>query len=212
MSLNINKEVARVKRMATTELKDHYESVCGCRPRSHNRDWLLKKIAWQLQAAEEGGLPERVRKRALAMADDSDLRKRPPRNFTQQVDSADQQTCLVNDEERDPRLPPAGTILSKTYKGRTITVLVGQDEFQFNGEVYRTLSAIANAVTGSHVNGFSFFKLKRKKEDSLCDLHSQVDDRRTRTRIQHARRTTRIRFGLHCQPTQRRLDGNRNTI
>lgn len=164
MSLNITREVARMKRMATSELKDHYETVCGEPPRSHNRDWLVKKIAWQLQATAHGGLPERVQARALAMADDADLRKRPPRNFTQQIDSADDQTCLIRDDTRDPRLPPAGTILSKTYKGRKITVLVGLEDFEFNGETYKTLSAIANAVTGSHVNGFTFFKLKRKKE------------------------------------------------
>lgn len=161
--MNITREVARMKRMTTSELKDQYESVCGEPPRSHNRDWLVKKIAWQLQANEQGGLPERVRQRALAMADDADLRKRPPRSFTEQVDNAGEQTCLVEDASRDPRLPPAGTLLSKNYKGKTLTVLVRQDDFEFNGDVYATLSAIANAVTGSHVNGFTFFKLSRKK-------------------------------------------------
>ncbi|GAA5509212.1 DUF2924 domain-containing protein [Novipirellula caenicola] len=164
MSLNINREVARMKRMATGALKDHYESVCGEPPRSHNRDWLVKKIAWRLQANEEGGLPERVRQRALAMADDADLRKRPPRDFTMKIDEANEQTCLVAaDDDRDERLPPPGTILTKTYKGRTLTVLVRQSDFEFNGEIFSTLSAIANAVTGSHVNGFTFFKLSQKK-------------------------------------------------
>jgi hypothetical protein len=163
MSLNINREVAHMKRMTTCELKDRYESVCGEPPRSHNRDWLVKKIAWRLQANEEGGLPERVRQRALAMADDADLRKRPSRDFTSQFQAANEQTCLVADEDRDERLPPPGTILTKTYKGRTLTVLVRQSDFEFNGEIYSTLSAIANAVTGSHVNGFTFFKLNRKK-------------------------------------------------
>ncbi|MEO1615578.1 MAG: DUF2924 domain-containing protein [Planctomycetota bacterium] len=162
MSLNITREVARMKRMTTAELKDHYESVCGYPPRSHNRDWLVKKIAWQIQANEMGGLPERVRQRALAMADDADLRKRPPRSFTEQVETADEQTMIV-DGGRDPRLPPPGTLLSKTYKGQPLTVLVRQNDFEFNGDVYPTLSAIANAVTGSHVNGFAFFKLNRPK-------------------------------------------------
>lgn len=163
MPLNITREVACMKQKTTGELKDQYESVCGEPPRSHNRDWLVKKIAWHLQANEHGGLPERVRQRALEMADDADLRKRPPRSFTEQIETADEQTCLVDDATRDPRLPPPGTLLSKTYKGQTLTVLVRQDDFEFNGEVYGTLSAIANAVTGSHVNGFTFFKLNRKK-------------------------------------------------
>jgi hypothetical protein len=163
MSLNISREVAHMKRMPTGELKDHYESVCGEPPRSHNRDWMVKKIAWRLQANEEGGLPERVRQRALAMADDADLRKRPPREFTKQIDLAEEQTCVVADEGRDPRLPPPGTLLFKTYKGRKLTVLVRKSDFEFNGEIFSTLSAIANAVTGSHVNGFTFFKLNHEK-------------------------------------------------
>lgn len=163
MPLNINREVARMKRLTTGELKDLYESACGEPPRSHNRDWLVKKIAWKLQANEEGGLPERVRQRALLMADDADLRKRPPRDFTAQVETANEDTCLVDAEERDERLPPSGTLLHKTYKGQKLTVMVRQDDFEFNGEIFGTLSAIANAVTGSHVNGFTFFKLNRVK-------------------------------------------------
>ena len=92
MSLNITREVADMKKLTTGELKDKYETVCGCAPRSHNRDWLVKKIVWRMQAIDEGGLPERARRRALEMADDADLRKRPPRSFTQQVEAAEETT------------------------------------------------------------------------------------------------------------------------
>lgn len=162
MSLNITREVADMKRLTTGELKDKYESVCGCPPRSHNRDWLVKKIIWRMQAIEEGGLPERARRRALEMADDADLRKRPPRSFTEQVESAEE-TTVAPDPGRDRRLPPSGTVLVRIYKRQTITVTVNQDDFNFNGKRYETLSAIANEVTGSHVNGFAFFKLNPKK-------------------------------------------------
>ncbi len=163
MTLNVNKEVARMKRMATDELRKHFESVCGELPRSHNRDWLVKKIAWRMQANEQGGLPEQVRQRALAMADDADLRKRPPRSFIEQIDAACKETAVV-DPGRDPRLPPSGDILHKTYKGQSLIVKVRDNDFEFNGEIYGTLSAIAKAISGSHVNGFTFFKLLGKKE------------------------------------------------
>ena len=164
MPLNINREVARMKRMQTADLKEHFETVMHLPPRSHNREWMIKKIAWRLQVNEEGGLPERVRQRAIAIADDADLRIRPTRDFTRQVESAEQQTAIPPADIRDPRLPTPGTILTKRYKGELITVRVHQDDFEFNGETFGTLSAIANRVTGSHVNGFVFFKLGRKKE------------------------------------------------
>jgi DUF2924 family protein len=31
--------------------------------------------------------------------------------------------------------------------------------FEFEGSVYRSLSAVAKAITGSHTNGFLFFRL-----------------------------------------------------
>ncbi len=112
MSLNINKEVAAMKRMTMAELKTLFEHVCGEPPRSANRIWLAKKIARRLQANEEGGLPERVRQFALGIANDANLRIRPPRGFTQAIDSAHEQTVLPTSGSRDQRLPPSGTIIS----------------------------------------------------------------------------------------------------
>ncbi len=166
MKLNINREVACMKAMPTAELKERFEDVCGRPPRSHNREWMIKKIAWRLQADVEGDLPERVRLRALGMADDADLRVRPSRDFGKKVATADEQTSLPNLEDRDPRLPPPGETITKTYKRQTLTVLVRQNDFEFNGDVYKSLTAIANAVTGSHVNGFAFFGLRTPKEAS----------------------------------------------
>lgn len=164
MSLNINREVARMKAMRTAELKAYYEEVLGAPPRSHNRDWLVKRIAWRLQANDEGDLPERVRMRALALADDSDLRIRPGQNFTAAVDEAAAKIFLPTDDKRDPRLPLPGSEITRVYKGRLITVLVRKEDFEFNGDVYKSLTAIAKDVTGSHVNGFAFFKLRKPQE------------------------------------------------
>ena len=54
-----------------------------------------------------------------------------------------------------------GNQITRTYKGRTVDVTVRPDGFEFEGEVYRSLTAIAKAVTGTHWNGYHFFNLKR---------------------------------------------------
>jgi hypothetical protein len=59
----------------------------------------------------------------------------------------------------DGRLPPPGTVLRREYKGRAVFVRVLPKGFEFEGEVYRSLSAVAAKVTGSHWNGFRFFGL-----------------------------------------------------
>ena len=59
-----------------------------------------------------------------------------------------------------------GTIVTRQYKGRLLQVTVLDKGFEHEGEVYRSLSAVANAVTGSHVNGFAFFNLGGEKSGS----------------------------------------------
>ncbi len=63
------------------------------------------------------------------------------------------------DARPDGRLPPPGTVLTRPYKGGTIQVQVLAHGFEYDGKVYRSLSAVAKAVTGSHCNGFLFFRL-----------------------------------------------------
>ena len=58
----------------------------------------------------------------------------------------------------DPRLPMPGTVLTRHYKGQTLQVEVLAEGFAYAGQVYKSLSAVARAVTGAHCNGFHFFR------------------------------------------------------
>ena len=64
----------------------------------------------------------------------------------------------------DPRLPAAGRILARRYKGQVFRVKVLAKGLEHDGRVYRSLSAVAKAITGSHCNGFLFFRLKCKEK------------------------------------------------
>ena len=59
--------------------------------------------------------------------------------------------------EADPRLPPVGEEIAREYKGRKIVVKVRDAGFEYEGKLYRSLSAIAREVTGTKWNGFLFF-------------------------------------------------------
>ena len=50
----------------------------------------------------------------------------------------------------------------RPYKGRTIRVVVRADGFEYEGQRYKTLTAVAEQMTGSHINGFRFFRLEAK--------------------------------------------------
>jgi len=163
MSLNIVKEVAALEQMTVGQLQDRYVEVFGETVRSRHRQYLIRRIAWRLQANAEGGLTERALRRAEELADDADVRLTPPRWATvgRQERPAEANTVRVP-VTTDPRLPPPGGQITRRYKGRTITVTVLADGFEYLGERYRSLTAIAKAITGSHMNGSRFFGLEGK--------------------------------------------------
>src|SRR6516162_8491156 len=116
-----------------------------------------------MQALAEGDLSERARRRAAELARDADLRLNPPRSRTTTATATEPVTVPA---PVDPRLPPPGTILTRPYKGQLVQVQVLTAGFAYAGRVYPSLSAVAKAVTGSHCNGFHFFRntLNHSKE------------------------------------------------
>ena len=62
--------------------------------------------------------------------------------------------------ERDPRLPAAGTVLVRPYKGKDYKVTVLEQGFRWEGEEYRSLSALAARISGAKsINGYLWFHL-----------------------------------------------------
>jgi len=161
--LNMAREVAALKRMTVKELRGRYVEVFGEATRSGNKDWLWKRIAWRMQANAEGGLTERARRRAEELANEAELRlRRPPDKPAPPSPASTTSKAKVNFGEQVGELMP-GTVLTRPYKGRMITVTTLDDGFEFEGDVYRSLSAVAKAVTGSHWNGRYFFGLKGRR-------------------------------------------------
>jgi len=153
--LDINAEVDAMQRLTAGQLQEKYAEVCGEPARSRHRQWLIRRIAWRLQALAEGDLSERARRRAAELANDADVRVTPPKSVTIAI----RPERTVEPQQVDSRLPNPGTTLVRTYKGNQITVHIKEDGFEYAGEHYKSLSAVAKAITGSHTNGFRFFNL-----------------------------------------------------
>jgi hypothetical protein len=159
MHVNVAKEVAALEAMSVSELRAKYAQVFGEQTRMGNKRWLLRRIIWRLQALAEGDLSERARKRAAELANDADLRLNPPRSAPV-VSSSN--ASVPSSQQADNRLPPAGQTLRRLYKGRMVHARILPKGFEFDGTVYQSLSAVAKAITGSHTNGFLFFRLLDK--------------------------------------------------
>ncbi|MBI3865343.1 MAG: DUF2924 domain-containing protein [Planctomycetia bacterium] len=157
--MNVGKELAALRRMTPAELRDKYAAVFNEASRSGHKAWLIKRIVWRMQANAEGDLSERAKRRALEIACDSDLRLKTPR-APKPVPDAKQRTVTHNVAfGGDKRLPMPGTVISRQYRGQTLQVHVLRDGFEYDGTVHKTLSAVAKAITGTHTNGFLFFRL-----------------------------------------------------
>ena len=150
-------DLAALPRLTTGELRVRYAEVFGDQPPTWNRVWMLKRLTWRLQAIAEGGLSERARRRAEELANDADLLLNPPK--VKGADASAERTATTTlPVQADDRLPPPGTILTRPYKGQSVQVQVLHSGFAYQGQVYPSLSAVAKAVTGSHCNGYLFFR------------------------------------------------------
>ena len=162
MELNLAKEVAALERMTTKQLQEKFAVVFGEPTRANNRTWLFRRIVWRLQAQAEGDLSERARARAAELANDADLRMNPPKVKVMATEIAGPVVNGTLTEKADDRLPLPGTVITRNYKGQTLQVKVLANGFEYAGEVYKSLSAVAKAVTGQHCNGYHFFRLAKE--------------------------------------------------
>jgi hypothetical protein len=165
MNVNVAREAAALQRLSVPQLRQRYAEVYAETTNAGNRAWLVRRILWRLQALAEGDLPERARQRAQELANDADLRLNPPKNVTLPIPTPPPASPRP---QSDDRLPPPGTVLARPYKGRTLQVQVLTEGFAFQGNVYPSLSAVAKAATGSHCNGYLFFRTALNNQEQTA--------------------------------------------
>ena len=160
-SIDVDREVWRLSRLTVSELRGEFEKVWGEPTSSNNRPYLVKRIAWRMQAAARGGLSESAREMARELARDADLRVRPPRSVHAAYTRAEGEDDMPSKE-----MLRAGSRLVRVYRGRRIEVDVLERGFVWDGREFASLTAVAHAVTGSNWNGRLFFGLTKRKAES----------------------------------------------
>ena len=131
-----------LKTTPTPQLKEQWRQLFEGEPPAFNRRYLESRLAYRIQELAYGGLkPETVRRlEKLGEELDGgrvDVRKRP-----------------ANDR------PISGTRLIRDYQGVEHCVTVRDNDFEYQGRPYKSLSAIARAITGTQWNGLTFFGIK----------------------------------------------------
>lgn len=157
-------KVADLPRLTAQKLQVAHRLMFGAEHPVANCQHLRRKIAWHLQARNEGGLLESVRQRAIAIARDAKLRVRIDENVSRRSREIPLEIAVTAAvvEPPDARLPMPGSLILREYKDRTLVVKVLDNGFEFEGRRFTSLSAIAAEVTGARWNGFAFFGLNRE--------------------------------------------------
>jgi hypothetical protein len=107
-----------------------------------SRDIMMRAIAYRLQEIALGGVSKATQRRLMTLAVEFETSGRiapAPR----------------------PKIKP-GSRLVREWHGRTHTVCVTDDGFEFQGKSYRSLTKVARDITGAQWSGPRFFGLTKR--------------------------------------------------
>jgi DUF2924 family protein len=138
-------QLAALPGKTTPELKQLWRELYDREARSFNRDFLIKRLAYRIQELAYGGLSARAeaKLRELIAEEEARLNGKLP----------------VRKGDR----PIAGTRLIREWQGVEHCATVLKDGFEYQGQKYKSLSAIARAVTGTRWNGPLWFGLRNHR-------------------------------------------------
>lgn len=135
--------LAALKTTPTPELKRQWRELFDSEPPPFNRKYLISRLGYRIQELAHGGLKTETIRRLERLGED--------------LDGGDRKKSRV----RADAMPIAGTRLIREWQGVEHVVTVTTDGFEWQGRPYRSLSAIARAITGTRWNGWVFFGLRR---------------------------------------------------
>jgi Protein of unknown function (DUF2924) len=138
--------VAALKTSRTIDLKQQWRELFGTEPPPYNRRFLESRLAYRIQQLAYGGLKPETIARLEAIAEDLDGGDPDRRRRRAAQDR-----------------PIAGTRLIREWQGVEHCVTVRDDDFEYQGRPYKSLSAVARAITGMRWNGLIFFGLKNHR-------------------------------------------------
>ena len=137
--------LAALKAMSVNELKTEWQAMFDAPAPNNSRTFLESRLAYRIQELTYGGPDKQTRRLLDLLADEVEG------------------TLPRKAQIADPRNPVVGTKLIREWDGTEHTVTVLKDGFDWGGQRYKSLSAVARAITGTRWNGYRFFGLRERK-------------------------------------------------
>ncbi len=137
--------LAALKAMSVNDLKTEWQALFDAPAPNNSRTFLESRLAYRIQELSYGGPDKQTRRLLDLLADEVEG------------------TLTRKAQIADPRNPVVGTKLIREWDGIAHTVTVLKDGFDWGGKRYKSLSAVARAITGTRWNGYRFFGLRERK-------------------------------------------------
>ena len=137
--------LAALKLMSVNDLKAEWQALFDAPAPNNSRTFLEGRLAYRIQELTYGGPDKQTRRLLDLLADEIGG------------------TLTRKAQIADPRNPVVGTTLIREWDGTAHTVTVLKDGFDWGGQRYKSLSAVARAITGTRWNGYRFFGLRERK-------------------------------------------------
>ncbi len=140
-------QLAALRQMTVIELKAKWEAIFGTPAPNNSRSYLELRLGYRIQELTRGGLSRETRRTLDLLADE--------------VEGTVGRKAII----ADSRNPVIGTRLVREWGGVEHTVTVMKDGFDWQGRKFKSLSAVARAITGTQWNGYRFFGLREAPRD-----------------------------------------------
>ena len=140
--------LAALKTASTPDLKRQWRELFDSEPPPFNRRYLESRLAYRIQELVYGGLKPETVKRLEALGE--------------RFDGGDRKKSRI----RADQTPIVGTRLLRDWQGTEHLITVTANGFEWQGRPYKSLSAIARAITGTRWNGWVFFGLKNHRRSA----------------------------------------------
>jgi len=140
-------QLAALRKISVVELKQRWETLFGTPAPNNSRSYLEVRLGNRIQELMLGGLSRDTR-RVLDL-------------LVKELDGKNARKAIMT----DPRKPVPGTRLLREWDGAEHSVTVLRDGFDWQGRKFKSLSAVARAITGTQWNGYRFFGLREAGRD-----------------------------------------------
>ena len=142
-------ELAALGGLSAQELREEYRRLHRTQPPRVSRDLLIRMIGYRIQELAQGGLSKATRRQLQAL--------------TKELESNGAIAPIST-----PRLR-TGARFVREWRGKTHTVTVAEEGFEYLGQAYSSLTQIAQVITGAHWSGPRFFGLNGTQSASRSD-------------------------------------------